>query len=376
MRPTHGPDPDPRDHARNDPRSHPPGRDAAHASPSEPAGHGTAHASWSDPPGPDQPDPPAPGRQARPGGAGDGPLWTLARAVDATAADASPDDGALVRVVSQPGAPTGQLAWLPLAGRHPLDLLLGFVAPVDWTAVGVCCSGRAYGLDVPGSGTAGGAGRGHEPTAGSRVQAAPGTARSPASSVRITMLLDRDGASAGLLRRGEEVIALPGSPEGTVADACRRALGLPTAPPPDSTAGLWTVVWLDRLVELASARTLSRGPDAAWEQVVSLHPAVGPAATALPRTSAGVAEIAARTRLLAAAWPWRRLREDPSALDAPGMEMPVRLAGWMDDGMWARAVLGALPHPDDLLDAVRALLPPALAEHVAAGVERSVGGDG
>src|SRR5690606_23642970 len=115
---------------------------------------------------------------------------------------------------------------------------------------------------------------------------------------------------------------------------------------------------------------------AAWQQVVSLHPAVGPAAAAVPRTSAGVADVAARTRLLAAAWPWPRLREDPSALDTPGMEMPRRLAGWMDDGMWARAVLGALPPRGDLLDAVSALLPPALAGQVAAVVERSVGGDG
>lgn len=359
MRPTHGPDPDPRDHARHDPRSHPPGREADDAS--EP------HR-----PGADQPDPPGPGQPVGAGGPGDGPLWTFARAADATAADASPDDGALVRVVSRAGAPVGQLAWLPLAGRHPLDLLLGFVAPDDWTAVGVCCSARAYGLDAPGAEAARGAGTGSDPAAGSASQAAQGPAPAPAA-VRITMLLDRDGASAGLLRRGDEVIPLPGNPEGTVADACRRALGLPTAPPPDSTAWLWTVVWLDRLVELASGGTRWRGPGAAWEQIVSLHPAVGPAATAVPRTSAGVADIAARTGLLAAAWPWRRLRQDPTALDAPGMEMPVRLADWMDDGMWARAVLGALPSVGDLLDAVGALLPPALAEHVAAAVERSVG---
>jgi hypothetical protein len=306
------------------------------------------------------------------------PLWTLVRAVDTIGAGARPGDGAVVRVATEPmttGSPSGQLTWFPLDGGHPLDLLLGLVAPPHWAALGICCSGEAHSLDIPGR-------TGPEATSpGDDVTAGLGRR---ATGVRMTMLIDRAGATAGLLRQGDEVNPMPDTPGGTVADACRRAFGLPTAPPPASTTELWTLLWLDRVVAQVSSGARWQGRDAAWAHLASLHPAAVPLGR--PRrdsrsahqrgtdTPVDATELAARSRAHAAAWPWARLREEPKGLDLPGIELPVGLAGWMDDGMWARWLLGALPPAADLLDAVGALLPPALAEPIVAVVQSSFGG--
>jgi hypothetical protein len=148
-----------------------------------------------------------------------------------------------------------------------------------------------------------------------------------------------------------------------VADACRRALGLPTSPPPASTLGLWTLAWLDRVVEAASQADAGSAPTT-WSALAALHAAAGPpgerAAPAPDPASLAVAGCD-----LAEAWTWARLRADPAVVDLPGPLPSPRLAAWMDDGMWARWLLSLLPAADDLVSAVHALLPPALAEGVA-----------
>ncbi|MGH9234493.1 MAG: hypothetical protein ACRD0R_14285, partial [Acidimicrobiales bacterium] len=51
-------------------------------------------------------------------------------------ADEALDDDAVLGVHdTAPGA--GSLAWTPLGGLHPLDVLLGAVAPPHWRAIGV-----------------------------------------------------------------------------------------------------------------------------------------------------------------------------------------------------------------------------------------------
>lgn len=255
-------------------------------------------------------------------------------------------DGAVLRVGGL--APAGpDLAWFPLDGAHPLDVLLGFAAPAHWSALGVSCTGRGQVL------------------AGGDGPAAGPPARPVAEPVRITVLLHRTGAATGLVRRGERTTALADPPAGTVADACRRALGLPTAPPPPSTLGWWTLVWLDRVVERAVG-----GPGtapASWAEVARLHPAASPAGPH-PCPPDGVpdpAGLAAAAAALAEAWPWHRLRAEPEVADVPGQPVPAALAAWMDDGMWARWLLARLPTRADLLGAVQALLHPDLAAAVA-----------
>jgi hypothetical protein len=269
----------------------------------------------------------------------DGPLMALVRAADAELATNTPG-GAILRVIDSPDA---ELAWFPLEGAHPLDHLLGFVAPPHWRALGVSCAGRAHRLDTAG-----------------RVRR-----QRDSPAVTVTHLVDRSGDTAGLMRQRDEVTALPGRADGVVADACRRALSLATAPPPPSTADLWALCWLDRLVDRASrADAASALRD--WPTIAHLHPAASP-----PLGVRDPASLVASANDLTEAWTWARLRAEPMVLDLPGGRPSTAIAGWMDDGMCARWLLAALPAGDDLLAAVHDLLPAALAQAVDQVVQAS-----
>ena len=270
---------------------------------------------------------PPPAGSGPPGGRERAGLVALATGADAELAEHR-IDGALIRV-----APDGTLSWRSLHGAHPLQVLVGFVAPPEWAAIGVSNAGWAHPLDATG-----------------RPRRRP-----DAPSVQVTVLFSRSGVAVGVLRKGAGVSELPDPPEGVVADACRRALVLPTAPPPATTAELWALTWLDRIVEVA-ARAGGPAHLAAWPAVAALHPAAGP-----PPHPADPSALAAAAVALAEAWPWSRLRSEPSVVDVPGVGRPADLAAWMDDGMWARWLLAGLPGWTDALAAVHALLPPAMA---------------
>jgi hypothetical protein len=260
---------------------------------------------------------------------------------------------AVLRVSAPHAHPPGELTWFPIDPVHPLDLLLGFIAPAHWSALGVSSSGLQHQLGDDG-----------------RVVSGSDPAR-----VRITVLIDRSGRAAGLLRHGAGLTAMPSQPEGTVADACRRALRLDTAPPPPTTVGLWTRCWLDRVVDaLAGSRGGAAGPPT-WRDIARLHPASsagdtrGPGVGRRPNPRA----LAGATRALADAWPWARLRAEPGVVDVPGPVPSARMAAWMDDGMWARWLLAAFPALDDLVDAACTLLAPDLARAAREVVEASIG---
>jgi hypothetical protein len=165
--------------------------------------------------------------------------------------------------------------------------------------------------------------------------------------VVVTVLVDRAGRGAGALRRGTLVTRLDGPPEGVVGDACRRALGLPTRPPPPSTVDLWLRVWLDRLVEaLVFADDTDRF--GTWSAVAALHPAApgqptsvraNPRSTRAPAPTADAYMLADATLQLATTWPWSRLRHEPEVVDTGQPPLPRHLTDWMDDGMFARWVL-------------------------------------
>jgi hypothetical protein len=265
-------------------------------------------------------------------GPGAARLLALAREVDADLADAGVE-GAVVSVGTDPHEP---LSYYSLDGAHPLERLLRFVAPPEWAAVGVSSTGWAHPVDASG-------------------RPRPGTG-SP--EVRVTVLIDRSGAAGGVLHDGDDVTDLPEPPQGVVADACRRALGVPTAPPPATSGELWTLAWLDRLVEVAGRRG---GPAllAAWPAVAALHPAAGPAPHPPDPQSLAAAAVG-----LAEAWPWSRLRAEPTVVSIPGVDQSPATAEWMDDGMWARWLLAGLPGGTDLLAAVQDLLTAPMAEAV------------
>ncbi|MGH9209385.1 MAG: hypothetical protein ACRD2C_01740 [Acidimicrobiales bacterium] len=297
-----------------------------------------------------------------------GPLPLAQLVADVSSALDGHEPGTLLRVTGNPV----ELGFRHLGAEHPLDVLIGFTAPRDWLALGVHCSGRAFSLD-------------HAPP--------------EPQAVIITTLVDRSGRGAGLLRYlpsggrsatrgpddsdrataragngdddgdGEVVTRYDDAPEGLIGDACRRALGVPTAPPPASTAELWLRLWLDRVVEAA---VFSGRDDCklGWNDVVALHPAAtlgsggrggamaGPAALDDPYA------VAEMTLALAERWDWARLRRDPEVLAFAGPPVTPDLAAWMDDGMFARVVLADLAALPVVARTTRLLLPQSLLDDI------------
>jgi hypothetical protein len=256
------------------------------------------------------------------------PLQAIARLVDELAAD---EPGhLLVHVLAEPG-PELALGTKPFdRSVHPFDLLAGFTAPADWAVLGVRAQGTAHHLDEPH----------HAP-----------------QRTTTTMLLDRSGAQASVLRVGDDVTDVPGVAVGTIPDLCRRALGLPTDPPPAPTTRLlWITIWLDRIMAAWSDPARRRLLTGGWAQLAILHPAVAASPDDDLLTVADPARLVALAQAHTEAWPWHRLRAEPDAAPLPEGHLTPELASWMDDGFYARWALGAFPHAVELATDLRALL--------------------
>src|SRR3954447_9381216 len=135
-------------------------------------------------------------------------LEALVRTIDAGAEERGWNEGHfLVNVV---GADTeGCDVGLKDIDGNPLNHLLGFTEPAEWLALGVCAEGWAASLD-----------------AGTRPSKAKGRMR-----MRTTVLVTRDGAVASGMRIAGEELKQMGEGEGTILDALKRSVGVPTAPP-------------------------------------------------------------------------------------------------------------------------------------------------
>ena len=213
-------------------------------------------------------------------------------------------------------------------GAHPLDHLLGFVAPPSWWALGLVCYGWAAPPDA---------------TARSRPSLHPSRRR-----VRVVTLLGRDGDERATATLDDgTVIDEPGV--GTVTDALRRCLGLPTTAPPVSTAELFAALWLGRVA--AAPDRLS------WAEAARLHPALAVLEAGGHRPQPEELVAAGRALHRAMSWSELRLRAAAGRRD-PGVEVPADLAAWMDDGMFARWVLGGLPSFPELVHRCRRVLSP------------------
>ena len=214
-------------------------------------------------------------------------------------------------------------------GEHPLDHLLGFVAPETWSAMGLVCFGWAS----PPAGDA----------SGLRPSEHPDRRR-----VRVVSLLDRHGEERATATLDDgSVVDEPGV--GTVSDALRRCLGLATPAPPVGSGELFAAMWLSSVA--ASDRRLT------WTEAVMLHPAMQVRARAGRRPQ--VEELVSSGRSLARAMPWGELRLRAAAgVSDGGIGVSADLAAWMDDGMFARWVLGGLPPFTPLLRRCATVLAP------------------
>ncbi len=337
------------------------------------------------------PPPPPPGSPRADVPAGD-VLSRAAADLDEALAGGPPGDPVMVFLPAPPPAPSPAaapsgaaappLGWVDLGDVDLHDALLGFVAPDDWWAVGVAVSGSVVG-------DAGPAGRGR-----------PRRHRA-ASRVRVTALVARDGRAVSVVRQGSQAETLDEPPSGLVGDSLRRALGLPTPPPPETTTGYWVALWLDRVV--ASAVSTPSGPGGPWWAAqagwAGPRPHLARGGRAAPGVARGGRAHARRAgrrhgpaRIPVAVAqaavpptphaggpvrrpaPGRRLGGGrPAPVDGPDDVLPGlptrAVAAWMDDGMFARAVDGMLPLAADLFDACAHLLPPGVLTQLAATIE-------
>lgn len=139
--------------------------------------------------------------------------------------------GFLVHVVAHPDGP--DVGILPLDSLAPADVLLGTVAPADWSVLGVATTGWARSLD----------------------------GRSGRVRAEIVVLVVRDGRVVGHLRQRGQVITEPPA-SGVTLDCLQRALGLPTAPPAEPAVD-WAA--LRELVAAGGWPALGLTPEeAAW----------------------------------------------------------------------------------------------------------------
>lgn len=247
----------------------------------------------------------------------------------------------LVRVTGPSAEP--ELAVLPLDGRHPSSVLLGFRAPPDCTAIGVSSTGwsvppeRSGGVDL----------------ARNRRWGPPAATLPDRVAVRSTVLVGRDCRVAGRLsiEGAEPVTSAPGS--GVVLDLLLRSLGCPTAPPGFSTLELFASVWLSHLAAGAP-------PDLDWEGAAARHWAT----QLLPRSAGGLEAVAGE---LAAELDWPALRRSVARHGWDGV-CPAKAAAWFDDGAFARWLVGTYPPIGDLFAGVAAVVPADVAARIAAAL--------
>jgi hypothetical protein len=246
-----------------------------------------------------------------------------------------------------------ELGLLPLDDvSHPFEGIVGFDAPDEWIAVGLIATGRASPLDGTGA------------AAGRRF------------GVRSAHLVARTGAWASAWRALRPGAGDPGSasgcgerddepmPAGRLDDALRRMLGLPTAPPPESTHRLWAAEWLDAVVDAAMSRRGRLGPAA----VLARHPAV--AAFDLDPAVMSVDDLVAAGDRLAGLRDWPELRRACADGRWSHPAIDHETAAWFDDGAFARAALAGWPDVTQSLDAVVAIAAPAAASLVITVLDR------
>jgi hypothetical protein len=227
-----------------------------------------------------------------------------------------------------------------------VEALVGFAAPDEWLAIGVVTEGNARHLAQP----------------------------AERRRVRCVHLVDRTGTSGSTLRlQGEDASVLSSAddhdPSGRIDDVCRRALGLPTAPPQHSSAELWATVWLERLLEHRGSTPADlRLP---WREVAELHPAVALVVGEADGERWGPEAAQHLTRLgelLADVHSWPVLRVACAAGEWPVDGVPAAVAEWLDDGAFSRWVLGEFPPLDQLVVAACEVVPPSVRRRLRAAL--------
>jgi hypothetical protein len=241
------------------------------------------------------------------------------------------------------------------ADTAPVDLLLGWRAPRDCTAVAAAVTAWAVDRDAV---------RGGYPDRGWERHPDNASERCPDGERLIAvMAFSRGGLELGRLRcecgHSDEQV-----PEGVGPDCLRRAVGRPTRPPASGTGPLFSALWLDQVLDLASR---TRSP-LTWARVARAHPAMQlfeQCGERLPVPSfVGVAQAMANVL------DWGQVRYEIVERAWLNAVCRPEVAEWMDDGMLSRWLLSAWPSVEELAAGVSEALDPPLARRVRAALRQ------
>ncbi len=229
---------------------------------------------------------------------------------------------------------------------HPGQALLGFSAPIAWTAIGVSAEGWATPCV--------------DADHGYRAEAPEGA---PRARVRSLVIMTSNGLVAGRLRRQDGGILSEAPAEGLIVDCLRRALGRCTSPPVASTATLFATCWLENV----GARAKGTGRPVSWTNVVALHPAV----QALARSGRVVkpGELVTAAATFARLCDWTMVRHQIIAGWRP-VDIDPRVAVWMDSGMLSRWLLDQASSIDELEAALHAVCPPVVLQRIRRSLDQ------
>lgn len=222
-----------------------------------------------------------------------------------------------------------EVAAVPLEG-HPADTLLGLALPDAVVALGVACSGWAARYDAAAF-----------EAACRRAAPADRPGRHPGRRrVRQATVVGRSGSVASCLHLDGERPVDAGRPAGLILDCLLRALDRPTDPPPVAALEVLVVAWCQALAALG--RTGDRaGGRWSWPAAIAAAP---------PPEPIGVT--------------WGDLRWAAVDGAVPVADLSPSTAAWMDDGMFARWVLPAVPDLRVAQAAAAAVLTDAARRHL------------
>lgn len=278
----------------------------------------------------------------------------LARTVEAALAGDAVHPPTLVAAVAHDG--DVEILLEPLA-HHPAVELEGMVAPSSWWCLGVVAGGTARSLD-------------------DRPLAAP-IPRPERPRVHLAHLVTRTGTVVRILRDRttdqvlEHVSSADGPPDeegGLIDDYLRRALLVPTPPPARDTTDLWAALWIHHVMNEAALHHLLEAP---WATVACLHPVLDAPVAAGDATlrAWAVDHLVRAGELMAQTYPWRRVREACTQGIGPVSGRPAELAGWLDDGAFARLVLSSFGPLEDLVVDLHELVRPDVYQRVLESID-------
>ena len=181
--------------------------------------------------------------------------------------------------------------------------------------------------------------------------------RSDATRRKLAVVVPRDG-TAHIVDPCRDA-PLPVSVDfGPVVDVGRRALGLATPAERSPPVVLLDAIWVERVLVATLDADIGHRPT--WATISALHPLAGAALT----------PSMLRDRRLSLGVEWSPFRRRATGFDTAWPDLSPSLAEWLDDGSFARWVLGELPPTTPLLGDLAELLD----EAVVADIDEALSG--